>query len=236
MPRVSRITISLLVFAGLAIGAGCLHRPAQENQTSEDDTQRIADALASSTAVLNATTSTPSDATLTRWDEQSFAPLQLGFTPPKGTWVYLADFANSYYLVRSDIPSPSSTNPADLATRDRIATIMPIEWDPKSFPTWESFEVRMAQFDCTEGDSEANFVSCLNGEQNVVEGKTQNGLSFRKYQLEAVRKRDKAPKGMRTYFSIRPRTDGGIGLIIPVNNNAELPAVLEFVKSLKEGS
>ncbi len=228
-------TILLTAAVVVALGAGCADRfkPSASQQPSV-----IQQAFQSSTTTFGNATSSVSQATSTSptaksWDVTSIPWRRVSFTPPAKYWVYAVEGSQAFELVPGVAPAPGSPDPKiDVFTR-RVAEFYPIQRDPSSFPTWERFELTMAQFACASGDTDETFTTCTDTTSNVVHGKTTAGLLYTKFTLPSYRKKDKAFMGNHTYFVVRlgAATEHAV-LVTVVNEKTGVAPSMTLVKSM----
>ncbi|HWQ99751.1 MAG TPA: hypothetical protein VN397_02785 [Candidatus Methylomirabilis sp.] len=230
-------TLLLTAAVVVALGAGCADRfkPAAQPQSSA-----IQQAFQSSTTTFGnvTTTASPSSVTSTkpvvRWDKTEIPWRRVGFTPPTGYWAYSAQGSQAFEIVPGLAPAPGSPDPKiDVFTR-RVAEFYTIERDKESFPTWERFELTMAQFACASGDTDETFVTCTDKAANVTRGTLADSLTYVKFTLPSFRKKDKAPMGNHTYFVVRlgPASDHGI-LVAVLNEKTGVSPTWSLVKSMR---
>ena len=233
--RMMKTFLLTLSFVSI-LGAGCADRfkPAAQPQPSA-----IQQAFQSSTTTFGNATTSVSNATSTsptakNWAVMSIPWRHVGFTPPAKYWVYAVEGSQAFELVPGSVPAPGSPDPKiDVFTR-RIAEFYPIQRDAASFPTWERFELTMAQFACASGDTDETFTSCTDKTTNASQGKTTAGLSYTKFTLPSYRKKDKAFMGNHTYFVVRlgSATEHAV-LVTVVNEKTGVAPALSLVKSMK---
>jgi hypothetical protein len=157
----------------------------------------------------------------------------VAFTAPKGYWVYSSANDLSYWLVKGAPPKPGSPDPMTSALEQRVAIIHPIVWDHDSFPTYERFITTMAQFDCVEGTTSENLVSCLDIHRHSTTGKTTSGLPFEAFSLDAIQKSDKASKGSRAFVAIRLGADNDSAILLTLTDQKVASVALDLAKSMR---
>lgn len=235
---------SVITLAFLAVlGAGCADRFKPSETKTSPQKVAVEQAFKSSTSTFGeAATSTPPAATSTvaekpepvRWDQTEVAWRFVTFSPPIGYWVYSATGSQSFQLVPGKTPAPSYTDPRAEAMLKRVAEFYAVDRDPISFPTWERFELTMAQFACASGDTDETFAACSDKAGNVVRGKTDAGLPYSKFTLPSYRKKDKAFMGNHTYFMVRLGADSDNAILLVVlNEKTGASPAWGLVKSMK---
>jgi len=229
-----RFLIPLLSLA--LLGAGCFGYGLKKEEPSSVPTQSvIEDAFEASTPTFG-DAATSSDNILIepkKWDVDHIYSKQLAFDAPSGYWVYLSEAERSYWLVPGAVPEQGSEDPAASIFAARAATIYPIRFYPENFPTWERFKLTMAQFQCVEGTTEDDLIGCQDEPRNVISGKTVSGLPYEKFELQAIRKKDQASQGWRTFIVVRlgETSDHGVLMTVKDENRGVGPA-LELAKSM----
>lgn len=201
----------------LVLGAGC-SRPASVNSDKPSDT-------ASSTPVV---------VEPKKWDRTS-TPTGIAFDPPAGHWVYALESMRTHYVIPGAAPAVGSEDPGPTSVPRSIALFNDLQNDPKSFPSWEKFEITMAQYGCANGTTEDDFVTCTNKPTVISSGKTVGGFPYREFSLPVVLQKDKSPRGTKTFIVVRfgDKSDNGI-MIVPIMDDAsgKVPA-LELAKSMR---
>lgn len=171
-----------------------------------------------------------------RWDVKNIDVIDESFVPPKGYWVYHVPGRDLYWLVRGEVPTPGSENPFDTALAHRVATIAPAVWYRESFPTWDGFEIAMAQFDCMEGNTEDTAVYCPDVKPKIDSAKkTLLHDPYRSFTLSAVHRKTSAPAGNRSYIMLRQGTEGEYGILFRILDESATQSVLDLVDSMKTG-
>lgn len=171
-----------------------------------------------------------------RWDVENIDVIDESFVPPKGYWVYHVPGRDLYWLVRGEVPAIGSENPFDTALTHRVATIAPAVWYRESFPTWEGFEIAMAQFDCMEGDTEDTAVSCPDTKPKIDSSKkTLTNDPYRQFTLSAVYRKTSESAGDRSYIMLRQGAEGEYGILFRILDPSAAQAVLDLVESMKTG-
>jgi hypothetical protein len=167
------------------------------------------------------------------WDVDHVYSKHLAFDPPSGYWVYLSEVEHTYWLVPGTPPEPGSEDPAGEIRETRVARMQPITFIPDSFPTWDRFQLTMAQFQCVEGSTEDNLVGCLDEPRNVITGKTVSGLPYEKFEIQAVRKKDQAPQGWRTFIVVRLGAANDHAVLFTIEDEQKgVGPALELAKSM----
>lgn len=233
----------LLVALVVTLGTGCTDRfktsaprePVAIQRAFESSTTTFGNAEPALSGAEGTTVSAASSTTpLVRWDTTSIPWARVTFTPPAKTWVYSADGSRAFQLVPGSAPAPGSPDPKiDVFTR-RVAEFNAADRDTVSFPTWERFELTMAQFACASGDTDETFTTCTDKASNVYRGKTAVGLPYTKFTLPSYRKKDKAFMGNHTYFMVRLGAASDHGILVAVlNEKTGVTPAWSLVKSMR---
>jgi len=237
-PTLRRILIALAILTILAIGVAFFivknDVKSPGNDTGEE--RPVLGAFESASPSFgDAATTAPSEPTdPLPWDVTWMRARKVGFTPPAGYWVYESELRGEFSLVPGSPPAPGSPDPADEVQHTRVASMIPVMRDAVSFPTWERFRLTMAQFQCASGTTDEDLVICLDKPKNAIAGKTQAGLPYEKFSLEAVRKIDQAPRGLRTFVMVRLGEANDSGVLISVlDETAGAAPALQLAKSMR---
>jgi hypothetical protein len=225
------------------MGAGCMDRlkPAPVPRGVQKQ-EVIQGAFESSTSTLGvAATSTPAAVTSTApvveeprsWNATVIRGRSVGFRAPSGYWVLHSESRGRYYLVPGTVPPPTAPDPSDEVQKTYVATIGDTEMDPVSFPSWERFELTMAQFACTHGTSTETLVICLDKPTNVINGLTDAGLRYKRYTLQSVQKKDQKPVGPETFFMVRLGAQSNYGILVHVTDPSGMRAATDLVESMR---
>jgi hypothetical protein len=228
------LALPLLIL--ILLGAGCFGFGSKDDEpTSPPTKSAIEEAFETSESTFG-DAATSSDNILIepkKWDVDHVYSKHLAFEPPSGYWVYLSEVEHNYWLIPGTAPEQGSEDPAASILDSRVARIHPISFHPASFPTWERFKLTMAQFQCVEGTNEDDLVGCLDEPNNVITGKTVSGLPYEKFELQAVRKKDQAPQGWRTFIIVRLGEVNDHGVLITIEDEDEgIGPALELAKSM----
>lgn len=214
MNRVTSLFFVLIVATGLAAGCERASSKPSLSPSSEQSTEA----------------EQSEDTTL--WDWNIIDGLNVSFTVPDGYWVYRTS-RDAYWMVKGETPAAGSPDPFDTALANRVAILAPAFWESKSFPSWQAFEVAMGQFDCIEGDSEETAIICLDAPKNSIEGKTDAGDPYRRFDLSAVKKKSRASVGARSYIMWRRGNEGEYGVLARILDASAEADILSLVKSMK---
>jgi len=230
MTRIPRLVV--IAFTLAALGAGCFERTPAATPISPND---FGAALESATGTFGeaATTTDAMAAEAHRWDTTGMPELHVGFEAPEGFWVYQSDLYGDYSLVPGAVPEPGSEDPSERVMAKRAASFQGIQRDAVSFPDWERFTITSAQFICVSGTTDEDFILCLDEKLQVTSGKTEGGLSYEKFALQAVRKMDQAPRGLRTYVIVRLGDSSDHGVIFNVLDAAHVASTVKLAKSMR---
>lgn len=201
MKKTFLLTTALLVL----LGAGCTDRfrkpeavtSGAVKQAFEQATSTFGEA-ATSTSAATSTAAVP-----VRWERTEISSRNVSFAPPSGYWVFSSEERGQYYLVPGKPPAQDSPDPSADVLKRQVAEFYPVERNAESFPTWERFELTMAQFACASGDTDETFTSCTDKTIGLVRGKTAAGLPYVKFTLPSYRKQGRAFMGNHTYFMVR---------------------------------
>jgi hypothetical protein len=214
----------------LALGAGC--QPGGWSNLSEATSSKE---TASSTqmTIVKPQEKPQEPAAPARWD-RGHTQGGVVFTPPKGYWVTAIDELRTSYLIAGHVPEPDSPDPRVSVIPGAVASLTDLQNDPKSFPSWERFEITMAQFGCASGTSDEDFVACGDAAKTVSTGKTAGGFTYRVFTLPLKHQKTGASRGSRTFIGVRLREDGDAGVLVSVLDTRRGTAPsLELVKSMK---
>jgi hypothetical protein len=194
----------LLVAAAIAVlGAGCFEAtepPKPEEQARTPFGEALENASGDFGEAATSVDATPPEEK--RWDTTRIAPRHVTFAPPPGSWVYLAENTGQYYLVPGEAPAPGSPDPFEDVMKRQVASMYPVLRDESSFPNADRFMITMAQFACASGTTEADLVICLGEKKQVASGVSTGGLPYTAFALEAVRKQDQSPLGLRHFVMV----------------------------------
>lgn len=223
----------ILACALSVLGAGCFELRRIESQAPESQSA-FDEALegASSTFGESASTIETTPPEEKRWDVTRIAARKVDFVPSQGMWVYLAENTGQFYIVPGVAPTSGSPDPYEVAVGAAVATMYPVIWDPESFPTWERFALTMAQFACTSGTTDTDFVVCLDDKSQVLSGSTDAGLPYEKFALPSVRKLDQTPQGLRHYIVVRLGSDSEHGILVTVTKADYVGSVLSLAATM----
>jgi hypothetical protein len=205
------------------------------NDLPEPPPPEVASAFKEATStfgVASSTTPAPIPPTK-RWDVALIAARHVGFTPPKGYWVYYSEAELMYWLVKGTPPKPGSPDPYADALKKRVALIHVIVWQHDSFPTWERFATTMAQFDCAEGTTSDNLITCLDVHRSATSGKTAGGLPYESFSLNAVKQADQSSKGLRAFNVVRLGNANDYGILIAPTDQSAASAASALAKSMR---
>ena len=219
----------------LLLGAGCFasNAPSSPEPVAEDLGDRFGQALASEAEAVVATGTEGLIAERERWDNDRIFSKRIRFEPPEGYWVYLSGAERRYWLVEGEAPEPGGEDPGPLALEHRVAALQPVTWDTRGFKTWEEFVSTMAQLSCLEGSTDEDLVGCNEDELRVVTGTTIGNYPYRKFSLQAVRRVDRASRGMRTYITVRLSDTSLDGVFATALTDEGVGPLLELVKSMR---
>lgn len=215
--------------SALLLGAGCVRETSSSlAPTSDDMTTTL-----SSNPEGSVASSTPDVVEPTVW-ERTETPTNVKFTAPKGYWVFGIEALRTFYLVPGVASKPGDPDPRVSLAPKAVATFTDVQIDPASFPTWENFEIGMAQFACVSGTTDADFVSCTDKPVNVKTGKTAGGWPYRQFSLPAKLKKTGASQGVRTFIMVRRGEKADIGVLVTVTHERTgVKPALELVQSMK---
>ncbi len=241
MTSSTRITISIIGIILAAALVGLLlsfrSRTGNGNASVNPPPQEITQAFQQATSTFGVASSTaPAPAPIPptkRWDVSVIELRHVGFTPPKGYWVYFSESDLSYWLVKGSPPKAGSPDPVASALKNRVAIIHTITWDHDSFPTWDRFVTTMAQFDCAEGTTSENLITCLDVHRNETNGKTVAGLLMESFSLKAVLQVGQAPKGLRAFVVVRLGPQNDDGLLITLTDQSAAGAASALAKTMR---
>jgi hypothetical protein len=237
----SKIRTILIAALVLAVGAGIFF-VLRSKAPQGGAPSRNAPPAAIGEAFENAsTTFGASDGTATstpvaepvRWDVKLIKSRHVAFTPPKGYWVYFSQSDFTYWLVKGTPPEAGSPDPVESAFANRVAVIHTAVWDHESFPDWERFETTMAQFDCAEGTTSDNLVTCLDARRNERKGATDAGLPLATFSLNAVLQKDQSPRGTRSYAAVRLGANNDNLILVTLTDQSAVSAANALAKSMR---
>lgn len=208
--------LPILLLCAVLTGAGCAKvSDAPVSPTSEDKTD-------------------VSNATPKKWD-RTVSFNGVAFEAPAGHWVYADETTQTHYVIPGTPPAEGGKDPGPTSIPQSVVVFNPLQNDPNSFPTWERFELTMAQFSCASGSNVEDFLTCTDKPTKVQTGKTAGGLLYRQFTLPVVLQKDKSPRGSKTFIVVRLGANSQEGLLVSMlmdDDRSTIPA-LELVKSMR---
>ncbi len=154
------------------------------------------------------------------------------FTPPQGYWVYFYESANMYLLVPGEPPSPDAPDPKDVVVEQAVGSFAEIRTDPASFPTWERFELTVAQFSCPEISTPEDPLACTD-QATIIASDVDRDMPYRAFSLPLQNRDTGVRRGSRTFVVLRQSRQSDFGFFFRIPDPKNLPAILALVRSMR---
>lgn len=220
--------LSALAVALILLGAGCWSAPSQDAAADASSAETPDTSMAPNLPPTdNADAAVPHE-----WTETRIPNRGIVFAPPEGYWVYFLEAANMFLLVPGEPPAPGSPDPRDELLDHAVASFTEVRTDPASVPTWEQFELVVAQLACPEVSMPDDPVSCPDTAATLASD-AMGDMPWRAYSLPLRNTNTNASRGSRTFVMVRQSRESDFGLFFRVPDPANLAATLALVRSLK---